>query len=111
MEKRRSPKTYASQTKTKTAESARSPTGSAEALTRTLQSPSTETPRQTIEKKTVKIQVNTDNHIAGREALSQQAEATVASALGHLAEHIVPASKSISATRTATRVALTTNAA
>ena len=36
----------------------------------------------------MKIQVNTDNHIAGREALSQQAEATVASALGHLAEHI-----------------------
>ena len=36
----------------------------------------------------MKIQINTDNHIAGHEALSQQAEATVASALGHLAEHI-----------------------
>jgi ribosome-associated translation inhibitor RaiA len=34
------------------------------------------------------IQINTDNHIAGREALSQRAETTVASALGHLAEHI-----------------------
>jgi ribosome-associated translation inhibitor RaiA len=36
----------------------------------------------------MKIQINTDNHIAGREALSQQAEASVASALGHLAEHV-----------------------
>ncbi len=36
----------------------------------------------------MKIQINTDNHIAGREALTRQAEATVASALGHLAEHI-----------------------
>ncbi|MCL4176962.1 MAG: HPF/RaiA family ribosome-associated protein [Verrucomicrobia bacterium] len=34
------------------------------------------------------IQINTDNHITGREALAQQAEATVTSALGHLAEHI-----------------------
>ena len=36
----------------------------------------------------MRIQINTDNHIAGREALSQQAEASVASALGHLAEHV-----------------------
>ena len=36
----------------------------------------------------MKIQINTDHHIAGREALSQQAEATVASALEHLAEHV-----------------------
>jgi ribosome-associated translation inhibitor RaiA len=36
----------------------------------------------------MKIQINTDNHITGREALAQQAEATVKSALGHLAEHI-----------------------
>jgi ribosome-associated translation inhibitor RaiA len=36
----------------------------------------------------MKIQINTDNHITGREALVEQAEATVASALGHLAEHI-----------------------
>ena len=36
----------------------------------------------------MKTQINTDNHIAGREALSQQAEASVASALGHLAEHV-----------------------
>ena len=36
----------------------------------------------------MKIQINTDNHIAGREALCQQAEASVASALGHLEEHV-----------------------
>ncbi len=36
----------------------------------------------------MKIQINTDSHITGREALAQQAEATVTSALGHLAEHI-----------------------
>jgi len=36
----------------------------------------------------MKIQINTDNHIPGREALAHQAEATVESALGHLAEHI-----------------------
>jgi ribosome-associated translation inhibitor RaiA len=84
--KHRSPKTYASQTKT--AKSAGPPTGAAEALARPLHSPPTETPRQTIEKKTMKIQINTDSHITGREALAQQAEATVTSALGHLAEHI-----------------------
>ena len=50
--------------------------------------PPTEPPRQINEKKAMKIQINTDNHIAGREALSQHAEATVASALGHLAEHV-----------------------
>ena len=32
--------------------------------------------------------MNTDNHITGREALAQQAEATVTSALRHLAEPI-----------------------
>ncbi|MDP3244984.1 MAG: HPF/RaiA family ribosome-associated protein [bacterium] len=36
----------------------------------------------------MKIQINTDNHIAGREALSHHAEATVTSALGHLAERV-----------------------
>lgn len=36
----------------------------------------------------MKIQINSDNHIEGREALSQEAEATVAGALGHLADHI-----------------------
>ena len=36
----------------------------------------------------MKIQTNTDNHIAGRESLAQQAEAAVTSALGHLAEHV-----------------------
>lgn len=36
----------------------------------------------------MKIQINTGNHIAGRDTLSQQTEATVASTLGHLAEHI-----------------------
>ena len=36
----------------------------------------------------MKIQINADNHIAGREALSRQAEATVASALDYLAEHV-----------------------
>jgi ribosome-associated translation inhibitor RaiA len=36
----------------------------------------------------MKIEINTDNHIAGREALSQQAETTVAGTLGHLAEHV-----------------------
>lgn len=34
------------------------------------------------------IQINTDNHIAGSEELAEQAEATVESTLGHLAEHI-----------------------
>ena len=36
----------------------------------------------------MKIQINTDNNIAGREELTEQAEATVKSTLGHLAEHI-----------------------
>ena len=36
----------------------------------------------------MKIQINTDNHITGREALVEQAEATVTNALGHWAEHI-----------------------
>lgn len=36
----------------------------------------------------MKIQINTDNHIEGREELGEQAEATVKSTLGHLAGHI-----------------------
>jgi len=36
----------------------------------------------------MKIQINTDNHITGRETLAHQAEAAVKSAVGHLAEHI-----------------------
>jgi len=36
----------------------------------------------------LRIQVNTDNHITGREALSEQAEASITSALGHLADHL-----------------------
>ncbi len=36
----------------------------------------------------MKIQINTDNNIDGREKMAQQAEATVESILGHLAEHI-----------------------
>jgi hypothetical protein len=83
-EKRRSPRTYARETKTQPTQTTNPPTGAAEALARPLQSPPTETLRQTIEKKTMKIQVNTDNHITGREALLAQAEATVTSALGHL---------------------------
>jgi ribosome-associated translation inhibitor RaiA len=36
----------------------------------------------------MKIQINTDNNIEGREEMTQQAEATVESTLRHLAEHI-----------------------
>ncbi len=36
----------------------------------------------------MKIQINTDNNIEGSEELAEQAEATVESTLGHLAEHI-----------------------
>ena len=36
----------------------------------------------------MKIQINTDNHVAGSEGLAQHTEATVESTLGHLAEHI-----------------------
>jgi ribosome-associated translation inhibitor RaiA len=36
----------------------------------------------------MKIQINTDNNITGREALAEHAEATVEHTLGHLAEHI-----------------------
>jgi ribosome-associated translation inhibitor RaiA len=36
----------------------------------------------------MKIQINTDNHISGNEELAEQAETTVESTLGHLAEHI-----------------------
>jgi hypothetical protein len=38
--------------------------------------------------KIMKIQINTDNHIPGRETLVAQAEATITSALGHLAKHV-----------------------
>jgi ribosome-associated translation inhibitor RaiA len=88
VEKRRSPKDYASQIQTQTAKSAGPQTRSAEALARAIQSPPTETPRHDHEKRIMNIQINTDNHITGREALAQQAEANVTSALGHLAEHI-----------------------
>lgn len=36
----------------------------------------------------MKIQINTDNHIAGRESLVEQAEATITGAFAHLAKHI-----------------------
>jgi ribosome-associated translation inhibitor RaiA len=36
----------------------------------------------------MKIQINTDDNIAGREELAEQAKATAQSTLGHLAEHI-----------------------
>ncbi|MBF0235202.1 MAG: HPF/RaiA family ribosome-associated protein [Desulfamplus sp.] len=36
----------------------------------------------------MKIQINTDNNIAGHEELAEQTKATVESTLGHLAEHI-----------------------
>jgi len=36
----------------------------------------------------MKIQVNTDHNIHGREAMIEQTEAVVESTLGHLAEHI-----------------------
>jgi ribosome-associated translation inhibitor RaiA len=36
----------------------------------------------------MKIQINTDNHIEGRDELVEEAEATVENTLGHLAEHI-----------------------
>jgi ribosome-associated translation inhibitor RaiA len=36
----------------------------------------------------MKIQINSDNNTTGRQALVAQTEATVTSALGHLAEHI-----------------------
>ncbi len=36
----------------------------------------------------MKIQINTDDNIAGREELAEQTKATVISTLGHLAEHI-----------------------
>jgi ribosome-associated translation inhibitor RaiA len=37
---------------------------------------------------TMKIQINTDNHIIGRKELTEHAETTVESTLGHLADHI-----------------------
>jgi ribosome-associated translation inhibitor RaiA len=36
----------------------------------------------------MKIQINSDNNITASEQLTEQAKATVASTLGHLAEHI-----------------------
>jgi len=88
VEKRRSPKTYASQTQTKAVKSAGPPTGVAQALARAVQSPATKASRTSQEMKIMKIQINTDNHITGRETLVAQAEATITDALGHLADHI-----------------------
>ena len=39
-------------------------------------------------KQIMKIQINTDNNIGGREKMARQAEAAVERTLGHLAEHI-----------------------
>ncbi|HUG12010.1 MAG TPA: HPF/RaiA family ribosome-associated protein [Opitutaceae bacterium] len=36
----------------------------------------------------MKIQINTDNNITGREALVARAEATITDALGHRAKHV-----------------------
>ncbi len=36
----------------------------------------------------MKIQINTDNHISGHQALVEEAEATITSALGHLGNHV-----------------------
>jgi ribosome-associated translation inhibitor RaiA len=36
----------------------------------------------------MKIQINTDHHIKGREALAEQIKAAVESTLGHLADHV-----------------------
>ena len=36
----------------------------------------------------MKIQINTDHNIKGREAMAEQTQATVESTLGHLADHI-----------------------
>lgn len=36
----------------------------------------------------MKIQVNTDNHIQGRESLAESVEQTVRQKLGHFSEHI-----------------------
>ncbi|HVR34968.1 MAG TPA: HPF/RaiA family ribosome-associated protein [Methylomirabilota bacterium] len=36
----------------------------------------------------MKIQINTDNHITGRESLVVKAEATITGALGHFAKHV-----------------------
>lgn len=36
----------------------------------------------------MKIQINTDKNITGRETLVAQAEATITDALGHLAKHV-----------------------
>jgi hypothetical protein len=46
-------------------------------LTRATQSRSTRASRPGLEMKIMKIQINTDNHITGREALVAQAEATI----------------------------------
>jgi ribosome-associated translation inhibitor RaiA len=83
-------KNYASQTstQTQTTRSAAPPTGATQSLTRALQSPSTKAPRSGREMKIMKIQINTDNHITGRETLVALAEATITDALGHLAKHV-----------------------
>ena len=36
----------------------------------------------------MKVQINTDNNITGRESLAERAEATITGALGHLANHV-----------------------
>ena len=36
----------------------------------------------------MKIQINTDNNITGRESLVERAEATVTNTLGHIAAHV-----------------------
>lgn len=38
--------------------------------------------------KIMKIQINTDNHIADRESLVEKDEATITDTLGHLAKHV-----------------------
>jgi ribosome-associated translation inhibitor RaiA len=45
-------------------------------------------PGHNLDHKPMNIQINTDNHFAGREALHQRTEAAVSNVLGHLAEHI-----------------------
>jgi ribosome-associated translation inhibitor RaiA len=73
---------------TKTTKGAVPPTGTTQSLTRAIQSPSTRTSRSGCELKIMKIQINTDNHLTGREALVERAEATITGVLGHLAKHL-----------------------
>jgi ribosome-associated translation inhibitor RaiA len=73
---------------TKTTKSAAPPTGATQSLTRAIQSPSTKASRPGRESNIMKIQINTDNHLTGRESLVERAEATITGALGHLAKHV-----------------------